>query len=83
MESNPGSPDVVEMGSEDLHMIKCVVVGDTGVGKTRLICSRVCGTRYTLHQLTQTHVPTVWAIDQYRKNPQVIMTSSSQYLQFI
>lgn len=55
----------------ELQVIKCVVVGDTGVGKTRLICSRAFGTKYSLPQLVQTHVPTVWAIDQYRKNPQV------------
>lgn len=59
-----------ELVGHNLFMIKCVVVGDTGVGKTRLICSRACGTKYGLSQLMQTHVPTVWAIDQYRKNSQ-------------
>ena len=62
--------EIVEEYS-DLQVIKCVVVGDTGVGKTRLVCSRACATRYTLQQLVQTHVPTVWAIDQYRKNQEV------------
>jgi len=60
----------------ELQIIKCVVVGDTGVGKTRLICSRAFGTKYSLPQLVQTHVPTVWAIDQYRKNPQVFISLS-------
>lgn len=59
----------------ELQVIKCVVVGDTGVGKTRLICARALGTTYTLQQLVQTHVPTVWAIDQYRKNPQALQKS--------
>jgi len=51
--------------------VKCVVVGDTGVGKTRLICSLACQRKYSLVELMQTHVPTVWAIDQYRKNFEV------------
>ena len=55
----------------DRHLVKCVVVGDTGVGKTRLICARACKTKYTLSQLMQTHVPTVWAIDHYRKDKNV------------
>ena len=55
----------------DHHLVKCVVVGDTGVGKTRLICARACKTKYTLSQLMQTHVPTVWAIDHYRKDKNV------------
>lgn len=46
--------------------VKCVVVGDTAVGKTRLICARVYSKKSTLSQLLSTHVPTVWAIDQYR-----------------
>jgi len=66
----PSQLYIDEVGTE-LQTVKCVVVGDTGVGKTRLVCSRACDTRYSLPQLVQTHVPTVWAIDQYRKNPQV------------
>ncbi|GIY99183.1 rho-related BTB domain-containing protein 2 [Caerostris extrusa] len=46
--------------------VKCVVVGDTAVGKTRLICARACDAFLTLPQIFATHVPTVWAIDQYR-----------------
>lgn len=70
-----GNEQVVEeLGGHNLFMVKCVVIGDTGVGKTRLICSRACGTQYQLSQLMQTHVPTVWAIDQYRKNSQVCYT---------
>ena len=64
----------MEQMRQDLHVVKCVVVGDTGVGKTRLICSRACGTRYSLPQLSASHVPTVWAIDQYRKSQQVVST---------
>lgn len=47
-------------------MVKCVLVGDTAVGKTRLICARACNKHVSLSQLLSTHVPTVWAIDQYR-----------------
>ena len=42
------------------------MVGDTAVGKTRLICARACNKHVSLSQLLSTHVPTVWAIDQYR-----------------
>ena len=57
--------------NRDFQVVKCVVVGDTGVGKTRLICTRACGNEYTLPQLMVTHVPTVWAIDHYRKDREV------------
>ena len=52
------------------------------MGKTRLICARACNQKVlyillylywavlyrqvSLSQLLTTHVPTVWAIDQYR-----------------
>ena len=48
------------------ELVKCVLVGDNAVGKTRLICARACNTKVGLSQLLTTHVPTVWAIDQYR-----------------
>jgi GTPase SAR1 family protein len=67
--SFPGS-DVDELSS-DLQLVKCVVVGDTAVGKTRLICARSCQRQYSLPELMQTHVPTVWAIDHYRRNSEV------------
>ncbi|KAJ2940057.1 hypothetical protein O0L34_g14092 [Tuta absoluta] len=56
------------MDQEQPHqeLVKCVVVGDTAVGKTRLICARACNKHISLAQLMTTHVPTVWAIDQYR-----------------
>ena len=56
------------MDNEQPHqeLVKCVVVGDTAVGKTRLICARACNKKVSLAQLLNTHVPTVWAIDQYR-----------------
>ncbi len=50
----------------NVEAIKCVVVGDNAVGKTRLICARACNATLTQYQLLATHVPTVWAIDQYR-----------------
>ena len=48
------------------ELVKCVLVGDNAVGKTRLICARACNQGMSLSQLLTTHVPTVWAIDQYR-----------------
>lgn len=59
--------------------IKCVVVGDNNVGKTRLICSRAYNEdspNYSCRNNNQTsHVPTVWAIDQYRTNSQVLQNA--------
>jgi len=57
-----------KMDNEQPHqeLVKCVLVGDTAVGKTRLICARACNKHVSLSQLLSTHVPTVWAIDQYR-----------------
>jgi len=66
-----GGVSVRELGQHP-QWVKCVVVGDTGVGKTRLICSLACKRKYSLTELMQTHVPTVWAIDQYRKNSEVL-----------
>lgn len=60
----------------NVETIKCVVVGDNAVGKTRLICARACNTTLTQYQLLATHVPTVWAIDQYRVCQEVRYTVS-------
>ncbi|KAK2710218.1 rho-related BTB domain-containing protein 1-like isoform X2 [Artemia franciscana] len=57
------------------ELVKCVVVGDTAVGKTRLICARACNKQVSLSQLLTTHVPTVWAIDQYRIYKEVLERS--------
>uniref|UniRef100_W5MIA1 Rho-related BTB domain-containing protein 1 n=1 Tax=Lepisosteus oculatus TaxID=7918 RepID=W5MIA1_LEPOC len=59
----------------NVETIKCVVVGDNAVGKTRLICARACNTTLTHYQLLATHVPTVWAIDQYRVCQEVLERS--------
>lgn len=48
------------------ELVKCVVVGDSAVGKTRLIVARATNQAMTRSQLFQTHIPSVWAIDQYR-----------------
>ena len=53
------------------EFIKCVVIGDSGVGKTHLITAWACNTHYNLEQLVKTHVSTVWAHDHYRKDPEV------------
>jgi len=65
------------MDNEQPHqeLVKCVVVGDTAVGKTRLICARACNKKVSLSQLLNTHVPTVWAIDQYRIYKEVLERS--------
>ncbi|GFY66642.1 rho-related BTB domain-containing protein 1 [Trichonephila inaurata madagascariensis] len=55
--------------------VKCVVVGDTAVGKTRLICARACNAYLSLPQMLATHIPTVWAIDQYRIHKEVLKRS--------
>uniref|UniRef100_A0A8C2CEX4 Uncharacterized protein n=1 Tax=Cyprinus carpio TaxID=7962 RepID=A0A8C2CEX4_CYPCA len=49
----------------NVETIKCVVMGDNAVGKTHLICALACNATLTQYQLLATHVPTVWAIDQY------------------
>jgi len=68
----PGNGDAeLDMRKTVLETVKCVLIGDTGVGKTRLARSRACGTEYSLPQLVQTHVPTIWAIDQYRTASEV------------
>jgi len=74
-----GGVSVGDLGQHP-QWVKCVVVGDTGVGKTRLICSLACKRKYSLTELMQTHVPTVWAIDQYRKNHEVVYAIFSIYV---
>ena len=61
-------------GDESLHeYVKCVVIGDTAVGKTRLICSHVYGYDGIPLELlnSKPHLPTVFAIDQYMSEPTV------------
>ncbi|XP_026076005.1 rho-related BTB domain-containing protein 2 [Carassius auratus] len=65
----------MEYERPNVETIKCVVVGDNAVGKTRLICARACNATLTQYQLLATHVPTVWAIDQYRVCQEVLERS--------
>ncbi|XP_066488651.1 rho-related BTB domain-containing protein 2-like [Tiliqua scincoides] len=67
-------PDL-EYERPNVETIKCVVVGDNAVGKTRLICARACNATLSQYQLLATHVPTVWAIDQYRVCQEVLERS--------
>ena len=56
------------------ELIKCVVIGDTGVGKTRLICAEALGVGIPAPQATQKqhlHFPTVFAIDQYHVSQEI------------
>ncbi|KAG5263013.1 hypothetical protein AALO_G00281490 [Alosa alosa] len=66
---------IMDYERPNVETIKCVVVGDNAVGKTRLICARACNTTLTQYQLLATHVPTVWAIDQYRVCQEVLERS--------
>lgn len=82
------------MDNEQPHqeLVKCVLVGDTAVGKTRLICARACNKHVSLSQLLSTHVPTVWAIDQYRiykdvsvsrTRPRIVNLNQSMKIRFL
>ena len=57
------------------ELVKCVLVGDNAVGKTRLTCARAARKRCSMSQLMNPHVPTVWAIDQYRIYKEVLKNS--------
>ncbi|XP_072434422.1 rho-related BTB domain-containing protein 1-like isoform X3 [Chiloscyllium punctatum] len=73
---NKGRMDIdVDYERPNIETIKCVVVGDNAVGKTRLICARACNATLSQYQLLATHVPTVWAIDQYRVCQEVLERS--------
>ncbi|RDD43541.1 Rho-related BTB domain-containing protein 1 [Trichoplax sp. H2] len=58
----------MEVNRHDQESVKCVVVGDAGTGKSRLVCARAYGHTYSKKQLAARHVPTVFAIDEYRNN---------------
>ncbi|XP_075772811.1 uncharacterized protein LOC142824954 [Pelodiscus sinensis] len=77
----------------NVETIKCVVVGDNAVGKTRLICAprlqrhpHPTPARATppslQYQLLATHVPTVWAIDQYRVCQEVSPAGNATLTQY-
>ncbi|XP_014774745.1 rho-related BTB domain-containing protein 2 [Octopus bimaculoides] len=57
------------------EFVKCVIVGDPGVGKTCLICAWATGVKYCLNELVKTHVATVWAIDHYRTDREILERS--------
>ncbi|GAB1604023.1 rho-related BTB domain-containing protein 2-like [Argonauta hians] len=57
------------------EFVKCVIVGDPGVGKTCLICAWASGVKYCLNELVKTHVATVWAIDHYRTDREILERS--------
>lgn len=44
-------------------------------GKTRLICAKACNLILDYSQLMTTHIPSVWAIDQYRIHKEVLERS--------
>ena len=53
------------------EIIKCVLVGDSGVGKTCLVCAWACNAKYDLKSLVKSHAATVWATDHYRYDKEV------------
>ncbi|XP_041371093.1 rho-related BTB domain-containing protein 1-like [Gigantopelta aegis] len=54
------------------EIIKCVLVGDSGVGKTCLVCAWACNAKYDLKSLVKSHAATVWATDHYRYDKEVL-----------
>lgn len=55
--------------------IKCVVVGDNNVGKTKLVCARAYSHHRRGHHYMKPgghHIPTVWANDHYRNEIDVL-----------
>lgn len=54
------------------ELIKCVLVGDTGVGKTRLICAEALGVGMKAPiPMKHFHYPSVFAIDQYHVSDEI------------
>ena len=47
------------------------LVGDSGVGKTCLVCAWACNAKYDLKSLVKSHAATVWATDHYRYDKEV------------
>ena len=65
-------------GESTRELIKCVVVGDGGVGKTKLICAQALGQsiqpepkRTHMHCIHGSHKPSVFAIDKYYKSAEI------------
>ena len=65
-------------GESTRELIKCVMIGDGGVGKTRLICAQALGQgimpekRQSLLQCSHgSHKPSVFAIDKYYKSSEI------------
>lgn len=65
-------------GESTRELIKCVVVGDGGVGKTKLICAQALGQgllpekKHSLLQCSHGwHKPSVFAIDKYYKSSDI------------
>jgi hypothetical protein len=50
---------------------QCVVVGDSGVGKTCLTCAWSVGTTYKMESLVKSHMSTVFAVDHFMKDKNV------------
>ena len=65
-------------GESTRELIKCVVIGDAGVGKTKLICAQALGQsiqpepkRTHMHCIHGSHKPSVFAIDKYFKSAEI------------
>ena len=61
----------VALPKDNYEYVKCVVVGDSGVGKTCLTCAWSVGTIYTMESLVKSHMSTVFAVDHFMKDKHV------------
>ena len=56
---------------DNYEYVKCVIVGDLGVGKTCLTSAWAKGTEYQLKELVKSHVSTVFAVDHFIRDKNV------------
>ncbi|KAH9518755.1 Rho- BTB domain-containing protein 2 [Bulinus truncatus] len=57
------------------EVINCVVVGDSGVGKTYLTRAHACNATYRPDNVLKIHQSSVWAIDNYQHDSEILERS--------